>query len=243
MGARNNDVEQAGNSWGEKQTFFGALAKEGTGIDHLTDKQKNYLYVANIMRNPEILSSAANFFIEVAEQYKEAPLLQDATAEVRHAWPDINIENEQLVGEKNSAERGMTSVVSTKAKEIYEGIARLFNGGEKVTVAKGLEATKNAIIELGLQNKDEYSLEEASFILRATLQLRDVFYNCKPIKSEATAFAETQNRPTRIIGSEAESRGNNFTYRWDSVYEKAGTAEAYRKNGGSLMGMKKPEGN
>lgn len=147
-----NIAPRGSESWTEHQKELESGTK---GVD-MDPKLCNDIYVANIMKSPQMMGTALTFLTEMSTLYGT----NGQRAEMRHLWPD-----QDTSGNKNTTYRGYLSVAKS-----------FFPDKEKNPLSLGLQANKDKLAELSRkhQRNEPLSLEETNYILRAMGQLRDV---------------------------------------------------------------------
>jgi hypothetical protein len=188
-------LPSADANWADTQNAMRQFSKEQTGLDALSDKEKNYLLVANIMNNKEMIQSAASFFSEVAEVYNDNPNVKaDSNPDVKHGWPD-----KDLSSNKNQSERGWTGMAV--------GVAKSKVGLDSRSLLDGLKEFAPQMKELSTK-EGELSLEETTFVVRGMAVLRDVM---KAFKKTDTKEFVNENKLSNIVEKGVEGRA--FTAR------------------------------
>lgn len=196
--------------WSEKQAKLESFAKDITGLKHLTSKEKNYVFVANVIRDGRLLQEAANFFISIAQKYKNDPRMKHM-APLRHAWPD-----DSMKAGSNTADRGYAGMARGVLLNVAERVLPLINRSGW-TLADGLERFEKTMSELAEKNK--LNEEDAAFILRGIGMLRDVM---KAVKNTTTLDYIKRNEQAynRIVGEEhVKSRADLSRVRFNNMMD------------------------
>jgi len=219
-------------SWSDLQAAMRAFSKAQTGIEFLNDKEKNYLLVANILNNKEMMQSAASFFAAVARHYAGGEEVDPAIArvnkpEVRHGWPNVD-----TTGTLNQDERGWTGMAKDQAKHVV--------GMESRSLSEGLVEFQEKMEALA-QKEGDLTLEEASFIVRGMAVLRDVMKAVK--RTEVMDFVNANELPNMIVRN-VEARGDLYrgrVYGADLVRQRDPSFSVPEGEGGGLKERVKEE--
>lgn len=231
--------------WRERQQAH--IASLGTVGATADAKLKNDVFVANIMKNHDIMKTAARFAHKMSKVYGtgggRAHVLAGHSAEMRHMWPDQNTS-----GTANSDYRGWQSVIGN-----YVG--SYFRSRDPNPLATGLAANRKKLARLKKRRPDQpYTLEESSYILRAMGQLRDVMKTEKGRVPGAGGQGQVDGliksmlgNPTKMIGEDQINLRNRIIERGrgtgdHNVPAQHGQSRAFRNRFVQPLGTRMNQG-
>jgi hypothetical protein len=170
IGKRTHSDTRFKGQWKNKEANLEKSVLQDSGESTLDAKVRNDVFVANVMKDQEMMKEAVNFSLEICNLYgnngARKGQINRNPAVMDHMWPD-----QDLSESRNSSHRGWGAMSRSIANHKVTPKAISGLGGDYLSNA--IERNRPQLQKLAA-HKGEYSLEQTMYILRVIGQLRDV---------------------------------------------------------------------